>query len=377
MDKVGNPFITNGYISKDYFCDREEEQKRVLREINGGSNLALISTRRMGKTGLIQHCFNNERIKKNYYTFFIDIYAAKSLRDLVFALSKVILKTLKPKGKKALEQFWSSVRSLQANVSFDINGNPSFHVGLGDILSAEATLDELFTYLQNADKPCIVAIDEFQQIAGFAEKNVEAILRTHIQHCPNAHFVFAGSQRHTMGNLFQSASRPFYQSVSMMHLESIPLTKYTAFARRHFKNAQKDVTPETVETIYQQFEGITWYMQKILQVLYEMTPAGTVCEKDLLQQAKENILGSYNYTYQETLFRLPEKQKELLIAIAKEDKVKAATSGAFIQKYKLTSASSVQAALKGLMEKDFITLELGIYQMYDRFFRLWLTENYY
>ena len=73
---------------------------------------------------------------------------------------------------------------------------------------------------------------------------------------------------------------------------------------------------------------------------------------------------------------MPEKQKELLIAITKEGKAKAVTSGAFVKKYKLTSASSVQAALKGLLEKDFVTQEMGVCQTYDRFLGIWLKEIY-
>ena len=127
----------------------------------------------------------------------------------------------------AVEIFINSVLSLQAGISYDFTGTPSFNIQLGDIQNSMATLEEIFKYLAKADKPCIVAIDEFQQITNYSEKNVEALLRTHIQHCNNAQFIFAGSQRHTMGNMFLSASRPFYQSVSMMHLESIAIEKIT------------------------------------------------------------------------------------------------------------------------------------------------------
>ncbi len=72
----------------------------------------------MGKTGLIRHCFQFPEIKQGYYTFFIDIYDSRSLRDLVFALSKEILEVLKPVGKKALQSFWECVKSLQASISF-------------------------------------------------------------------------------------------------------------------------------------------------------------------------------------------------------------------------------------------------------------------
>lgn len=91
--------------------------------------------------------------------------------------------------------FFSVISSLRAGFKLDsITGEPTFDIGLGDIHAAEATLDEIFAYLEQADKPCIVAIDEFQQIGNYAEKNVEAILRTKVQHCRNAHFIFAGSQ---------------------------------------------------------------------------------------------------------------------------------------------------------------------------------------
>lgn len=179
-----------------------------------------------------------------------------------------------------------------------------------------------------------------------------------------------------MGNMFLTPSRPFYQSVSMMHLERIPLEEYVRFACMHFKRAGKEMEESAVTTVYQQFEGITWYIQKVLNTLYDMTPEHGVCKVEMVSEAIRQIIDSFRYTYSEILFRLPEKQKELLIAITKEGRAKALTSGTFIKKYKLASASSVQAALKGLLEKDFVTQEMGICQIYDRFLGIWLKENY-
>ncbi len=376
MTRINNPFITSGYISADYFCDREAESKQLIREIVNGNNLAIISTRRMGKTGLIQHCFHSKELSKEYYTFFVDIYATKSLRDFIFSLSKVILESLKPFGKKAVEIFINSVLSLQAGISYDFTGTPSFNIQLGDIQNSMATLEEIFKYLAKADKPCIVAIDEFQQITNYSEKNVEALLRTHIQHCNNAQFIFAGSQRHTMGNMFLSASRPFYQSVSMMHLESIAIEKYIDFARNHFKKADRRITPETIRIVYDRFDGVTWYVQKTLNVLFAFTPVGATCDESMVEPAIASVVDSYRFNYQETLFRLPERQKELLVAIAKEGNAKSITSGEFVKRYSLTSPSSVQAAVKGLLEKDFITLFNGSYSIYDKLFEIWLRESY-
>ena len=158
--------------------------------------------------------------------------------------------------------------------------------------------------------------------------------------------------------------------------ERIPLEEYVFFARSHFERNSKTVETEAIIRIYRQFEGGTWYIQKVLNVLYDMTPPQGVCRVRMAEEAIRQIVGSFRYTYSEILFRMPEKQKELLIAITKEREAKAITSGAFIKKYKLLSASLVQSALKGLLEKEFITHEAGVYKIYDRFLGICLVENY-
>ena len=87
---IRNPFITSGYVSADYFCDRRFESEQLVREVMNGNNLALVSTRRMGKTGLIRHCFQFPEIKQGYYTFFIDIYDNLYASHNNFKLGKLI-----------------------------------------------------------------------------------------------------------------------------------------------------------------------------------------------------------------------------------------------------------------------------------------------
>ena len=221
-----NPFITKGYAGPAYFCDRSKETKDVVQLMTNGNNLALISPRRLGKTDLIHHCFSQPEIKGRYYTFVIDIYATNSLHDFVSVFGKAILDELKTRGRKVWERFVSALGSLHQQISFDINGNPVWGLGIGHIENPAITLDEIFSYLKNADKPCLVAIDEFQQITQYPDgQNVEAALRTHIQRCLNATFIFAGSKRHMMGEIFTSPSRPFYQSVITMGLSPISTDK--------------------------------------------------------------------------------------------------------------------------------------------------------
>ena len=376
MTRVNNPFITSGYISADYFCDREIESKQLIREIVNGNNLAIISARRMGKTGLIQHCFHSKELSKEYYTFFVDIYATKSLRDFIFSLSKVILESLKPFGKKAVEIFINSVLSLQAGISYDFTGTPSFNIQLGDIQNSMATLEEIFKYLAKADKPCIVAIDEFQQIAKYPEKNIEALLRTHIQKIGNSNFIFAGSERHMMQEMFLSSSRPFYHSADILELKAIVPEIYIPFIADHFQKRKRHIEIENIEKVYRLFKGHTFYIQKTFNEAFADTPKGKECTLEIIKTAIDNLIAYNDTIFREILSNIPEKQKELLYAIAKVGEAENVTSAKFIKRYSLTSASSVQSATKKLLEKDIITEINKVYSVTDKFFAMWINTIY-
>ena len=251
-------------------------------------------------------------------------------------------------------------------------------MGLGDIQAPQTSLDEIFAYLRSADRHCFVAIDEFQQILYYNDnQNVEASLRTQIQQCSNANFVFAGSQRHLMSEMFLSPSRPFYQSVVPMSLGSIPLDRYWAFAEPQFaKNGDRRISYEVVASVYQRFEGITANVQRIMNMLYMLTPKGETCTLDMIDRAIDTYLQLSSAYYGELLRQMPEKQRNVFLAIAAEGQVKYISGGKFVHKYHLPSTSSVVSAVKGLLEKDFITQNDNVYSIYDRFFQLWFDETY-
>lgn len=367
-----NPFVTNGYAGAEYFCDRVQETE-VLRELLlNENNIALISPRRIGKTDLIWHVFDNPEIQKNYHCFVVDIYATKNLSDFVNMLGKALVDELRPKGRKAWEKFVTMVASLRSEITFDINGMPVWGVGIGSINNPTVTLDEIFTYLEKADKPCLVAIDEFQQITRYGDETIEATIRTYVQRCTNAHFIFSGSQRHMMNGMFTSPSRPFYQAVTIMNLQPLDLTVYTDFCVGKFEEEGKHLDAKVVTLLYERFEAVTSYMHRVMNVLFSRTDKGATCDVSMVDEAVEFIIRLSSDTYESLLYQMPEKQRSLFLSIAREGKAKEVTSGAFIKRNKLNSASSVSSALKGLLDKDFITEDKNVYSVYDQFFALWL-----
>lgn len=371
-----NPFVTKGYVAAKYFCDREKETQQLLRELENGNDIALVATRKIGKSGLIMHCFDTFGLDKAYNLFFIDFYSVGSLREMVYMMSRSIVNTLAPKGAIRLQQFSAAIRSMSFVMTTDLTGLPKLNIQLGDIREPQVSLEEIFQYLEHSDRPNIVAIDEFQQVAKFPEKNVEALLRTYIQQCHNTKFIFAGSQRHLMGEMFTSAAHPFYQSASVMHLGPIDKEKYRAFACNHFSEAGKTLEPKVIDELYHRFEGITWYMQKTLNAMFLLPRENQHYGIGTMEEAIQGIVETNDFTYAEKMFRLPEKQKELLLAICQEGKATRITSVNFVKRHKIYSTSTVQAACNGLLDKELITQEGGQYFIYDKFFELWLRQNY-
>lgn len=382
MATINNPFIIKGAIPAEYFCDRVKETEILTNHIHNGRNVVLTAPRRIGKTGLIAHCFQTPKWEEEYYVFFIDILETSSLRDLTFSLGRQIFETLKPKSKQMVDLFVQTVRSISGEFGYDIlTGMPKFTLSLGAIRNPEYTLAEIFEYINQADKRCLIAIDEFQQIVHYPEKNIEAILRTHIQHCTNADFIFAGSERHILEEMFNLPSRPFYASTANMNLEAISQDIYTEFVLARFQEFNKHIEATSVEYVYRMFDGNTYCMQKVMNVAFAMTEENELCTQTIVEQAINDILSENERNYKNRLSLLTPKPKELLIAIAKEGKASRVTSGDFVRRYHLTSSSSVQSALKQLLADDWITYtanEQGQkqYLLSDPFLSRWVQQNF-
>lgn len=372
-----NPFVVAGKIPPELFCDRKNESQRLVREITNGNNLVLISSRRMGKTGLIQHCFELTPIKDNYETFYVDILQTSSLKEFTYLLGKEIFQRLASRSEQRLKKFMAFLHSIAGSFGFDpFNGIPTFNLQLGDIQDPELTIDEIFRYLAQSETPSVIAIDEFQQIINYKEKNVEAILRSHIQQLQNANFIFAGSERHLLQEMFSESACPFYNSASMMVLDPIMLSEYTKFATGLFEKNGRRLLPDVVEYVYNTFGGNTFYLQKTFNQSYSKTAEGGECGIEIAEESIKEMLASYDTIYREILASVSESQKQLLIAVAKEGEASAITSAKFIKRHVLPSASSVQTATKRLLASNLLTRIASSYRIQDPLLRLWLLHTY-
>ncbi len=378
MERPRNPFILGHRISRPFFCDREQEEKTLISNVVNGRNMVLISPRRMGKTSLVYLALHDsEEIEREYLTFFFDILQTNSLAEFTFLLGKAIFDKLSKKSESGLRKFLTALKSIKGTFGFDpFNGTPTFDLQLGDLKNPEYTLDEIFGFLERSDRPVVVVIDEFQQISKYPEKNVEALLRSHIQQMTNASFIFAGSERTLLQEMFVSSNRPFFNSAEMMHLGPIPEDIYVEFAQRMFADRNKTLEAEPLRKVFRLFDGNTFYLQRTMNGAFADCQEGEVCGEEEVKRSLRGMLASNEVIYREILSNVTASQKAVILAIAKDKVVKSPTSGQFIKKHSLPSASSVQSALGILLKSGLIVKEEDGYRINDPLLRIFINHLY-
>ena len=219
-----------------------------------------------------------------------------------------------------------------------------------------------------------IAIDEFQQIANYPESGTEAMLRSHIQFATNVHFIFAGSKYRLMAEMFGSPQRPFFQSTEMMDLQPLDRDVYYAFASRFFEKKRGSLDRDTFMELYDRFEGHTWYIQSVLNRLYD----SCLHVRGIKEVNREtvNLVESRSPQYESLAQFLSSNQFNLLKAIAIEGIVKEPTGARFIREHNMASASIVQSALRALVEKEIVYRTPRGYIVYDRFMSIWLARTF-
>jgi uncharacterized protein len=364
-----NPFLISGYISPEYFCDRENETSRLLNAIDNKRNLTLFSPRRMGKSGLIKHAFYSLDKKKNITTVYTDIMAATSLAEFASILGKAVFTTL-GKNENIIRKLLKQLASLKLKLSIDpLSGEPSISLDVPNAREAGQTLHTIFEYLASQRMNFVVAIDEFQQITSFPEENIEAVLRTHIQNINNTCFIFSGSSRHILTEIFALPDRPFYNSTEIMEIGTITPGIYKEFIRNNFRKGSYSISDEALNRIEEITGMHTFYVQFLCNRLYgnriNVTP-------EHVNKTLSEILNENEPVYSNYLRLITPGQFRVLKAIALNCGVENPTSKEFLSDYNLGAASTVSQTIKSLSDKGFILMSANKLQMIDIFFSQWI-----
>lgn len=372
--KISNPFILSGYVSKEYFCDRASETEKLIEAINNNRNITLYSQRRIGKTSLINHVYNILKTDKNYICIYLDVLASTSLNEFINVFGNSVINAIESKPEKFFKKVKDLFSSLRPVISIDsLTGSPSFQLTIDSKNEAEKSIEGIFSYLKSQKKKIVIAIDEFQQVAQYPEKNVEAFLRTNIQKITNTVFIFSGSKKHLLLSIFEDKNRPFYKSTQLIELNKIEKQVYTDFIVNHFSKSDKKISKQLCEQILDWTNIQTFYVQYICNRIFGKNIkqiSESLINETFIEVLKEQEITFINYRN-----LLTDYQWKILRAIAAEGIVKSVLSKNFVTKHKLNTPSSVKTAVDSLIVKEVLVNDAAGYYVQDILFQRWLERN--
>ena len=371
-----NPFLISGYQGYTYFCDREEETEHIIKNIENGVNTTLLSIRRIGKTGLIHHIFNKIQEKKPCICIYIDLYATQNLNDLIEKVATSFVKIF-PEKQTAGKKLMQVMKGLRPVIQFDgLSGEPQISFDFTQESQMNHSLQSLFSFLENQHVNIVIAFDEFQQINEYPEKNTEAILRTIIQSLTNIQFIFSGSSKHLLMDIFNNSKRPFFASTQAIQLGFIPTEKYSIYIQQHFESNKKNISAEAIQFILTWTKRHTYYTQVVCNRVFSLGIKSITISD--VQKACNQILVEQEVIFYQYRNLLTAGQWNILKAIAKEGKVYQILEKKFIQNHSLGTTSSIQRSIASLLQKEMIYEEQeekgSYYSIYDCFLSRWLEK---
>jgi hypothetical protein len=361
-----NPFSYSGIVSDKAFCNRKNEQNKLLELIINSQNILLFSHRKTGKSSLIHKIFkrlnsDNPGIK----TIYIDLYGTLSEQDFIDAIFTGLAQ-IEPHYKKILKTIpgLKMIGSVDQTtnlptISFSTEPHEKKHL-------LEKAMQTLESY--SIKNRLVVGFDEFQEVAGYAEKGFEKRLRSFIQLHSKISYIFSGSQRHILSEMFNSAKKAFYQSALSFPLERIKKVHYVSWAQDLFAKKNMDLSSEIIEDIVERCDYQPMYIQQFLFSLWKLRNISL--EKIIILE--NEIIKSHRNEYISIFDSLTVNQKKALKIIAITDG-EAMYQADNLNKRGFKSGSLLARAIKSLLDKELIVRN-GNYHIQDILFKKWVLK---
>ena len=364
-----NPFSYTSIVEGDSFCNRQKEKDDLLGFIINSQNILLYSHRRYGKTSLIFEVFKKAKRKRlKINTMHVDLYGTLSEKEFVAAILSS-LSQIESKVERLVSLLKNTVRNIKLGWSIDpISGAPSgisvsFDSGYNEIM-----LDNIMGLLDRLSQKqkLVVVFDEFQEIANYGQRGFEKRLRKNIQLHQNICYIFCGSQRSILHDIFNNKNRAFYKLAAYYPINKIETGYYFSWAKKLFAKKNIEFEPEIIKDVIFRCENHPMYVQQFLYFLWdepEISP-------ETLNKIEHKILQRHYHEFLNLWESLTANQKKTLKLIVSTDGKEIFYANA-IQSVDLKSGSQIARALEVLIKKDIVYKNKD-YQIQDVMFKKWI-----
>lgn len=357
------------------FCNRVNERAELKQRILQNEHTVLVAPRRYGKTSLIGHVL----AENEFPSINIDLFLANSTTFIKNAIHEGVtqlLEQLLPKQQAAQKKFIEIIREMHPKLSINVLGQK---LEISSSLPKERSIVELLLSAEEAakhnNKKAVIVLDEFQQISEIKDSlPVEAAIRHAAERSEYVSYVFSGSHRHLLTQMFSDKSRPLYHLCELMHLNRIKKEEYELFLSKHFKiRWDKTMDPFAVDEILSLTACHAFYVNALCRKLWMKDEIPDIPS---IQVAWSEYVESQSPWIKDDLDKLSTNQVSILAALA-YNPTQEPLGNNFTKMVEL-SASSIKAGIDYLLKKDYIHQdEKHFYHVLDPTIALYLREIKY
>lgn len=376
-----NPFSFDTIVTGDNFCNRESEIEELLSDIRASHNVVVFSQRRYGKTSLIKKVLHLAE-REGLLPIYTDIYHILSEDDFVKAYAKAFASVIEGGSiEKILQTLKTILSSLRPRITLDDQGKPEVGFGVESgrdpIMNLEEVFEAVKKYADQKGAKGIVVFDEFQQIGELPKSHrVESIIRGRIQTHSNLSYIFMGSKKHLIFDMFSDPTRPLYGIGKMFPLEKIGHGHLEEFVFTRFRDTGKPLSKDLASRLVGLCESHPYFTQYVSHSLWEVTSFGSSVSSTDLDDAMDLTISRVSPRYESIWELLPIRQRQALIALANLSPTQKLFSSDVIHKYGLASAPSFRKALNGLVDKSLVDRGRDRYAIIDIFFKKWIRKGF-
>ncbi|HVC20923.1 MAG TPA: ATP-binding protein [Vicinamibacterales bacterium] len=373
-----NPFVYGEVVPADAFVDREEALERLTADLAAGQKVFLISPRRYGKSSLIERALA-AMARRGAVTLSVTVASYSSYVAFLEGYARAVAACAEPaRGPAWLRE---AIGAARVDVRPGI-GTDAPVVTFPAVRGARETARlaaEVFALpdrlAARRRRPVVVALDEFQAIAGFDGGSVEHALRAAVQHQRQVGYVFAGSEPSLMERML-GPRRPFYKAGPVMRLDRIPADLFAAFLETRFARSGIRPEPGLGAAIVELAGNLPYDVQRLAHEVWDDARAARRKKVGLddLHAALRRLLSEQQVFFEGVWQRLTLVQRAALRAVVFEDGQELLSADTRIR-YRLGGASTVQSALVALMREEIITREGPRHLVVDSLMREWVARR--
>lgn len=377
MNKIINYFPL-GIAKGEAFCNRALERKQLINNMERNKHTIVISPRRYGKSSLV--LFSLEELKLPYER--VDLFVAVSLKTIEEQILKGV-KNLITKINSVPEQAVTYIKDyIKSLKSKWIVGTDGVNIELIPEKNSDSasiimeSLQMLENILERKAKKAIFFIDEFQEIGVLANSTgIEGAIRHVAQESENLRFIFSGSNRHILANMFDDRSSPLYMLCDRITIDRINEQDYITYLNRVAKKTLGTSLDSTIVTeIFRLTNRHPYYMNVLCDKLWTFYGKNSLTI-DVVKNLWNDYILQEESKIAKDISSLNTSQKKILIAIA-HGISKDLTSKNNLQRFNFTSAAVIKS-LKLLEEQDYINRNKnGEYCIVDPLIKASLIQFY-